>query len=207
MDTCGADFQLEVNKFKFLNELIRLVSKKFLGDRTPKEIKDRILDILFTWSDRYPHLSKVKEAYQMLKTQGVIHEPMKNVIKRERQQDNSSKDSTLKLMESEKFKKLLYSKNTNDIQAANLMIQNMVRDNDRRMQMQNRRLMNLQSAYENILLLNEMLDQYKAGETSEDLLITLRDLYGNCEQLKPTIVRLAEESEGSESEGLLSKFI
>ena len=142
----------------------------------------------------------------MLKTQGVIHEPMKNVIKREKQQENSSKDNTLKLMESDKFKKLLYSKNTNDIQAANLMIQNMVRDKDRRIQMQNRRLLNLQSAFENILLLNEMMDQFKEGENSEDFLITLRDLFVNCEQLQPTILRLAEESEGTESEGLLSKL-
>lgn len=61
----------------------------------------------------------------MLRTQGVVHEPQKNVIK------SSSKkqtDSQLKLMESEKFKKLLYSKNVKDIEAANLMIQNMVRD-------------------------------------------------------------------------------
>ena len=142
----------------------------------------------------------------MLKTQGVIHEPMKNVIKREKQQENSTKDNTLKLMESDKFKKLLYSKNTNDIQAANLMIQNMVRDKDRRIQMQNRRLLNLQSAFENILLLNEMMDQFKEGENSEDFLITLRDLFVNCEQLQPTILRLAEESEGTESEGLLSKL-
>lgn len=80
---------------------------------------------MFTWSDKYPELTKIKEAYTMLRTQGVVHEPQKNVIK------SSSKkqtDSQLKLMESEKFKKLLYSKNVKDIEAANLMIQNMVRD-------------------------------------------------------------------------------
>lgn len=62
MDSLGSSFQIEVNKFKFLNELvsddsvfmtgwwpetqnlpqIRLVSKKFLGDKTPKEIQDRV---------------------------------------------------------------------------------------------------------------------------------------------------------------------
>ncbi|CAO1420999.1 unnamed protein product [Diamesa serratosioi] len=198
----GTPFQLEINKFKFLNELIRLVSKKFLGDKTPKEIQDRILDILFTWSDKYPELTKIKEAYTMLRTQGVVHEPQKNVIK------SSSKkqtDSQLKLMESEKFKKLLYSKNVKDIEAANLMIQNMVRDNDRKIQMQNRRLIDLQSAFENGLLLKEMLNEYNPSESSEDTLSTLREIFSSCEKLKPTVTRLAEEPH--ESEAFISKVL
>lgn len=64
----------------------------------------------------------------MLRNQGVVHEPQKNVIVRSSKKSN---DSTLTLMENEKFKRLLQSKNQKDIGAANLMIQNMVRDNDR----------------------------------------------------------------------------
>ncbi|CAG9807156.1 unnamed protein product [Chironomus riparius] len=195
MDILGTNFHIEINKFKFLNELIRLVSKKFLGDKTPLEIQNRILDILFTWTDKYPELGKIKEAYTMLRTQGVVHEPQKNVIAPSRK----STDSTLKLMESEKFKRLLQSRNQKDIEAANLMIQNMVRDNDRRIQIQNRRLMDLQSANENAILLKEMLDEIDVNNASEDTLSTLQEIYKNCLKLKPTVCRLAEESHDSET--------
>lgn len=79
----------------------------------------KILDILFTWTDKYTELGKVKEAYTMLRTQGVLHEPQKNVIKPSSKKSN---DTTLKLMESHKFKRLLQSKNQKDIEAANLMV-------------------------------------------------------------------------------------
>lgn len=131
----------------------------------------------------------------MLRTQGVIHEPQKNVIA----PSKKSTDSTLKLMESEKFKRLLQSRNQKDIEAANLMIQNMVRDNDRRIQIQNRRLIDLQSANENAILLKEMLDEIDVNNASEDTLSTLQEIYKNCLKLKPTVCRLAEESHDSET--------
>lgn len=156
----------------------------------------QILDILFTWTDKYPELGKVKEAYTMLRTQGVVHAPQKNVIKSSSKKSN---DTTVKLMESDKFRRLLQSKNQRDIEAANLMIQNMVRDNDRRSQMQNRRLMDLQSAYENAILLKEMLDELDSADVSEDALSTLREIFNNCVKLKPTVMRLAEETHDSET--------
>ena len=42
METCGREFRSEINKFRFLNELIKLVSKKFEGDRTPREVSERV---------------------------------------------------------------------------------------------------------------------------------------------------------------------
>lgn len=156
---------------------------------------------MFTWTDRYPELGKIKEAYYMLRSQGIAHEPQKNVIA----PSKKSTDSTLKLMESEKFKRLLQSKNQKDIEAANLMIQNMVRDNDRRIQIQNRRLMDLQSANENSILLKEMLDEFDPNEASEDTLSTLQEIYKNCVKLKPTVCRLAEE--GHESETFMNKIL
>lgn len=139
----------------------------------------------------------MKEAYTMLRTQGVVHEPQKNVIKSSSKK--STTDSTLKLMESDKFKRLLQSKNQKDIEAANLMIQNMVRDNDRKTQMQNRRLGDLQSANENSLLLKEMLDEMDPADASEDTLSTVREIYNNCVKLRPTVMRLCEENHESET--------
>lgn len=173
-----------------------------MGDKTPKEIQDRILDILFTWTDKYPELGKIKEAYTMLRNQGVAHEPQKNVIAKSSKK--STENSTLKLMESDKFRRLLQSKNQKDIEAANLMIQNMVRDNDRRSQIQNRRLIDLQSANENSILLKQMLDEHDPSDTSEDMLSTLQEIFNYCVKLRPTVARLAEE--GNDYESFSSKI-
>lgn len=43
METCGKEFRSEINKFRFLNELIKLVSKKFDGDKTPKEVSEKVI--------------------------------------------------------------------------------------------------------------------------------------------------------------------
>lgn len=175
---------------------IRLVSKKFLGDKTPKEVQDRILDILLVWTDKFPELGKIKEAYTMLRTQGVVHEPQRNVIK---PVSKKSVDPAAKLLESDKLKRLLQSRNQRDIEAANLMIQNMVRDNDRRISNQNRRLIDLQSAHENAILLKEMLEEFNTSDFNQDILSTLSDIFNNCVKLKPTVLRLAEETHESEA--------
>lgn len=75
----------------------------------------------------------------------------------------------------------------------------MVRDNDRRSQMQSRRMMDLQSANENSILLKEMLDELDPSKVAEDMLSTLREIYNNCVKHKPTVMRLAEESHESET--------
>lgn len=133
----------------------------------------------------------------MLRNQGVSHEPQKNVIAPSSKK--STDHSTLKLMESEKFKRLLQSRNQKDIEAANLMIQNMVRDNDRRSQIQNRRLRDLQSANENCILLKQMLDEFDPNDTSDDMLSTLQEIFNHLIKLRPTVARLAEDSYDSES--------
>lgn len=42
MRKCGPDFHAEVGKFRFLNEMIKLVSPKYLADRTASEVKTRV---------------------------------------------------------------------------------------------------------------------------------------------------------------------
>lgn len=72
MKQCGSKFHAEVGKFRFLNELIKLVSPKYNGVHTPELVKRRILELLQSWTVFYPRESKIKEAYDMLKKQGVV---------------------------------------------------------------------------------------------------------------------------------------
>lgn len=59
---------------RFLNEMIKLVSPKYLGSRTPLSVKQRVLQLLYLWTLDYPKEVKIKEAFDMLRKQGVIRE-------------------------------------------------------------------------------------------------------------------------------------
>lgn len=201
MERCGPEFQSMIGKFRFLNVLIRLVSKKYLGDETPIVIRDKILDLLLVWTIQYPNELKIKEAYDMLRNQGVAHEPTKNI---KIDQKNSStfsianKPATAEDQTSIRLKKLLQSKNPNDLQAANLIIQNMFKEDERRMQMKSLRLTKLQKVKECVDLLNSMIDEYEPKETSDDILDTINSLKASCEELQPTILQLAQETQETE---------
>lgn len=95
-------------------------------------MKQKILDILYTWTLDLKNESKVMEAYDMLKKQGVIRDNptylgISNIAAempppkpRAPFFDNAEKDALLQ--------KLLQSKNPEDLQAANHLIKSMVRE-------------------------------------------------------------------------------
>lgn len=131
MSKCGAKFHSEVGKFRFLNELIRLVSPQYDGDKTPKKIRDKILDLMLLWTINFPHEKKIKDAYDMLLKRGVRHETAKPVVV---QNNNKPEPADVKIREkaepdlAAKLQRLLRSTNPADHKAANLLIQNMVKE-------------------------------------------------------------------------------
>lgn len=54
--------------------MIKLVSPKYLGSKTPISVKHRVLQLLYLWTLDYPTEAKIKEAFDMLRKQGVIRE-------------------------------------------------------------------------------------------------------------------------------------
>ncbi|XP_010764578.1 ADP-ribosylation factor-binding protein GGA1 [Notothenia coriiceps] len=72
MKSCGKRFHIEVGKFRFLNELIKVVSPKYLGTRAPEPVKNKVIEIMFSWTVKMPHETKIADAYQMLKKQGIV---------------------------------------------------------------------------------------------------------------------------------------
>jgi ADP-ribosylation factor-binding protein GGA len=72
MKQCGVIFHAEVGKFRFLNEMIKLVSPKYLGGRTAPAVRRRVLQLMHAWTVDYPRETKIRDAYDMLKKQGVI---------------------------------------------------------------------------------------------------------------------------------------
>lgn len=197
MRRCGSSFHAEVGKFRFLNEMIRLVSPKYLGDKTPAMVRQKVLQLLHTWTREYPKELKIKEAYEMLRKQGIED----NSIPQNNPQDEGLKTLKAKSTifddeeKSKLLQKLLRSKNPDDLQAANRLIKTMVREDERRVQLNSRRIMELESVHNNAKLLSEMLDSYNCNETSTEDLELMKELYQACERLKPTVLRLANETQ------------
>ena len=128
MKRCGSSFHSEVGKFRFLNEMIKLVSPKYLGAQTPRPVRERVLQIMYSWTLDYPRETKIKEAYQMLRKQGVVTDdpPMDNGRS---QSSTSGRNSVFEDEKKERLlQKLLQSKNPEDLQAANRLIKTMVKE-------------------------------------------------------------------------------
>lgn len=200
MKRCNNALHSEIGKFRFLNEMIKLVSPKYLGSQTPLSIKQKVLQLLYIWTLDYPKETKIKEAYDMLKKQGVIREvPLSvcadNASLPERKLGNSIFNDEEK---NRLLQKLLQSKNPEDLQAANRLIKNMVKEDDKRAELKSRRVIELESVHNNVRLLNEMLDSYKPGISSEDELQLIKELHQSCERLRPSVFKLATDVQQNE---------
>ncbi|XP_066584207.1 ADP-ribosylation factor-binding protein GGA1 isoform X2 [Prorops nasuta] len=202
MKKCGPSFHAEIGKFRFLNEMVRLVSPKYFGNKTPQAVRQKVLQLLYNWTKEYPREVKIKEAYDMLKKQGVIEEDLSSVLdSAEDILKNSSKIKNTLFEDEEKSKllqKLLHSKNPADLHAANRLIKTMVKEDERRVQINSRRIKELESVHNNAKLLSEMLDSYDKNEARTEDLELMKELYQSCERLKSIILRLANETQDNE---------
>ncbi|XP_011861202.1 PREDICTED: ADP-ribosylation factor-binding protein GGA3 isoform X2 [Vollenhovia emeryi] len=199
MKRCGPLFHAEVGKFRFLNEMIKLVSPKYLGNRTTADVRQKVLQLLYSWIREYPRESKIKEAYEMLKKQGVIEEDAAFIMASSEESQKSSKIKNIFENEemSRHLRTLLYSKDPSDLQTANRLIKFMVKEDEARLQLHSQRSMELESVQNNVILLSEMLDSYNQNETSAEDLELIKELYQACERLKPVLLRLASETQGN----------
>ena len=60
--SCGTDFHSEVGKFRFLNEMVKLVSPKYSGTSTSDLVKQKIIELLYLWTIQIPYEKKIVEA-------------------------------------------------------------------------------------------------------------------------------------------------
>lgn len=74
VQSCGQRFHQEIGKFRFLNEMIKLVSPKYLANHTSDKVKKKVIELLYTWTQTLPNETKINEAYQMLKRQNIVLE-------------------------------------------------------------------------------------------------------------------------------------
>uniref|UniRef100_A0A671K399 ADP-ribosylation factor-binding protein GGA3-like n=1 Tax=Sinocyclocheilus anshuiensis TaxID=1608454 RepID=A0A671K399_9TELE len=200
MKNCGRRFHNEVGKFRFLNELIKIVSPKYLGDRVSERVKTKVIELLYSWSVALPDEAKIIEAYQMLKKQGIVAEdpvvPVDKTLVPSTKPKNPVFDNEEK---SKRLAELLKSKKPDDLQEANRIIKNMVKEDEALQQKVSHRASILEEVDNSVKLLNEMLSHFKRDESTQEDKELLKDLYNDCDKLRTAVFRLATETDDDDS--------
>uniref|UniRef100_A0A672ZPT5 Golgi-associated, gamma adaptin ear containing, ARF binding protein 1 n=1 Tax=Sphaeramia orbicularis TaxID=375764 RepID=A0A672ZPT5_9TELE len=200
MKNCGKRFHTEVGKFRFLNELIKVVSPKYLGSRAPEPVKKKVLEMMYSWTVRLPEETKIADAYQMLKKQGIVKQdpvlphdsPLPPPPPRAKSAifDDEEKSKTLS--------RLLNSTHPEDLRAANKLIKEMVQEDQKRVEKVSKRLNAIQEVKESVSLLSQLLEGYSKESCSQSNQELIKDLYQRCEKMRPTLFRLASDTEDND---------
>ncbi|XP_045155291.1 ADP-ribosylation factor-binding protein GGA3 [Echinops telfairi] len=202
MKNCGRRFHNEVGKFRFLNELIKVVSPKYLGERVSERVKTKVIELLYSWTLALPEESKIKDAYHMLKRQGIVHSDPPIPADRTLIPSPPPRPKNPVFDDEEKSKllaKLLKSKNPDDLQEANKLIKSMVKEDEARIQKVTRRMHTLEEVNNNVKLLHEMLLHYRREDSSEADKELMQELFDRCENKRRTLFKLASETEDNDS--------
>uniref|UniRef100_A0AAX7SXN0 Golgi-associated, gamma adaptin ear containing, ARF binding protein 1 n=1 Tax=Astatotilapia calliptera TaxID=8154 RepID=A0AAX7SXN0_ASTCA len=172
MKNCGKRFHSEVGKFRFLNELIKVVSPKYLGTRSPEPVKIKVLELIYSWTLALPDEAKISDAYQMLKKQGIVkQDPELPPDKLLNLPPPRPKNAIFEDEEKSKMlSRLLNSSHPEDLKAANKLIKEMVQE-------------------VNTLSFSFLFSSPHSFGA---------DLYQRCEKMRPTLFRLASDTEDND---------
>ncbi|XP_061089202.1 ADP-ribosylation factor-binding protein GGA3-like [Conger conger] len=196
MNNCGKRFHSEAGKFRFLNELIKVLSPKYLGTWSTAEVKQKVTEVLYSWVLWFKDEVKIQEAYTMLKNQGIIKKDPKlpeNVV----MPPLSSRTEESVFDDEEKSKllaRLLKSRHPDDLQAANRLIKNTIKEEQEKTEKVSKRFNAMEDVERNSKRLKELLENHRRGESSEEQLEEMRNLYEQCDKLRPTLFRLASDT-------------
>ncbi|XP_058425848.1 ADP-ribosylation factor-binding protein GGA2 isoform X3 [Diceros bicornis minor] len=194
---CGEKFHNEVAKFRFLNELIKVLSPKYLGSWTTEKVKGRVIEILFSWTVWFPEDIKIRDAYQMLKKQGIIKQDPKLPVDKILPPPSPWPKSSIFDADEEKSKlltRLLKSNHPEDLQAANRLIKNLVKEEQEKSEKVSKRVSAVEEVRSHVKVLQEMLSVYRRPGQAPPDQEALQVVYERCEKLRPTLFRLASDT-------------
>uniref|UniRef100_A0A8C0HHN3 Golgi associated, gamma adaptin ear containing, ARF binding protein 2 n=1 Tax=Chelonoidis abingdonii TaxID=106734 RepID=A0A8C0HHN3_CHEAB len=197
VNNCGERFHNEVAKFRFLNELIKVLSPKYLGTWSTEKVKSRVVEIMFSWTVWFPQEVKIRDAYQMLKKQGIIKQDPKLLEDKILPPPSPRPKNSIFDVDEEKSKllaRLLKSNHPEDLQAANRLIKSMIKEEQEKSAKVSKRLNAIAEVHSSVKLLGEMLTSYKRQELSKSDLQILQSLFERCEKLRALLFRLASET-------------
>ncbi|KAG7316198.1 hypothetical protein KOW79_021064 [Hemibagrus wyckioides] len=190
MNNCGKRFHTEAVKFRFLNELIKVLSPKYLGVLSTEQVKQRVIEALYSWTQWLKDEPKVQEAYSMLKKQGIVKKDPKlpdavGMPPPSPRQEVSVFDNEDK---SKLLSRLLKSGHPEDLQMANTLIKSTLQEEQEKMEKESRRVSSLQEVEKCTSQLKLLLNQ-QHHHTQE-----MQDLYERCDRLRSNLFRLASDT-------------
>ncbi|XP_008296602.1 ADP-ribosylation factor-binding protein GGA3-like [Stegastes partitus] len=196
MNNCGKRFHSEAAKFRFLNELIKLLTPKYFGAWTPQKVKDRVTEVLYGWTLWLKDEPKIQEAYSMLKKQGIVKADPKlpdTVVMApppQRAADSVfDQDDKAKLLA-----RLLKSARPEDLETANRLIKSTIKEEQEKADKVSKRECTLKEVESSTKQLKEMLDQHSLTGTSLQSSDDMKVMYERCDRLRASLFRLASDT-------------
>ena len=171
----------------------------FQASRTPDHIQKKVIELLYLWSTKeLKGETKIVEAYAMLKKQGIVKEDpiLGDAVFASALPPRKS--TPLSDEETQRLRRLLQSKNPDDLQMANKIIKGMVQEDERKMDELTKRATELTMVTNNVKLLGEMLDHYDKSSCGSEEKELLHELFQSCEKMTPKLFRLAAEEDEDE---------
>uniref|UniRef100_A0A8B9RMU8 Golgi associated, gamma adaptin ear containing, ARF binding protein 3 n=1 Tax=Astyanax mexicanus TaxID=7994 RepID=A0A8B9RMU8_ASTMX len=189
MKNCGRRFHNEVGKFRFLNELIKVVSPKVRFSPSellavcliPKKCKITLICMFL--------LCIVTTDPEVPADKTLIPSPPDRPLNPVFENEEKSK----------RLAELLKSKKPEDLQEANRLIKNMVKEDETRAQKNAQRTSTLMEVNNSVKLLNEMLQHFNKEQSTQEDKELLKDLHDDCDKLRTTVFKLATETEDDDS--------
>ncbi|NWI29935.1 GGA2 protein, partial [Sula dactylatra] len=197
VNNCGERFHNEIAKFRFLNELIKVLSPKYYGTWSSEKVKSRVTEVIFSWTVWFPQEVKIRDAYQMLKKEGIVKEDPKLPEDKILPPPSPRPQNSIFDTDEEKSKllaRLLKSNHSEDLQAANRLIKSMIKEEQEKSAKMSRRVNTISEVSENVKRMDELLENYKRQELPKSDQETLQTLFQRCEKLRPLLFRLASET-------------
>ncbi|KAG7216236.1 hypothetical protein INR49_029087 [Caranx melampygus] len=99
---------------------------------------------------------------------------------------------------SKMLSRLLNSSHPEDLKAANKLIKEMVQEDQRRAEKVSKRVNAIQEVNESVTLLTQLLQDYDSTATNQSNAELIQDLYQRCEKMRPTLFRLASDTEDND---------
>ncbi|CAB1344526.1 unnamed protein product, partial [Coregonus sp. 'balchen'] len=172
---------------------------EYLGTRAPEPVKKKVLEVMFSWTVGLPDEPKIADAYQMLKKQGIVKQDP--VLPDEPLPPPPPRTKSVIFEDEEKSKmlsRLLNSTHPEDLRAANKLIKEMVQEDQKRMEKVSKRVNTIQEVKESVGLLTQLLGEYSKESNSQSNQELIKDLYQSCEKMRPTLFRLASDTEDND---------
>ncbi|XP_058496601.1 ADP-ribosylation factor-binding protein GGA3-like [Solea solea] len=196
MNNCGKRFHCEAAKFRFLNELIKVLTPKYFGAWTPQKVKDRLTEVLYGWTLWLKDEPKIQEAYGMLKKQGIVKEdpklPDTLIIAPPPQRTTESvfdqEDKATLLA------RLLKSGRAEDLETANRLIKSTIKEEQEKAEKALKRESTLEEVKSCSMQLRELLNRHTVTGTSLPPSDDMKTLYERCDRLRPSLFRLASDT-------------